>query len=82
MMFGLPVTKTEAANFDCGDFQHRYMILLASQKKKWIRAAGGDNGAIRLSQPADASAIQINTWDEGTQAYARCAWIDKDPFDS
>lgn len=82
MMFNLPTNKNEVDKFSCAEMINSYMILSATQKRKWLRSAAGSNGSIRLSQPADASSIQINTWDDATGAYAGCSWVDKDPFDA
>jgi hypothetical protein len=81
MLFGLPVTKTEARKISNSDIQNGYMTLTITQKKRWLRAASAVDGCIRLSQPPDPSAIQICIFNPNTQAYDALCWLDRDPFD-
>jgi hypothetical protein len=82
MLFNLPTTKAEVAGTSCDELTNSYIRLAKSEKRKWLKAASGKNGSIRLSAPPkDASTIQINFWDPKSGAYAGCSWIDKDPFD-
>lgn len=82
MLFNLPTTKTEVHGSLCAEYVNTYMTLGKVQKKRWLKAASGKNGALRLSQPPnDASTIQINLYDAASKSYAGCNWIDKDPFD-
>lgn len=80
-MYNLPTTQTEAAATQCEDITNGYMTLTTPQKKRWLKAASGPNGAIRLSQPAESHAIKINIWDDTAQLYGTCSWVDTDPFD-
>jgi hypothetical protein len=82
MLYNLPTTKAEANNLSCGTIINTYATLTNQQKQKWLRAASKNNGCIRIALPQhDASTIQVNVWDSGSQSYSRCSWIDKDPFD-
>ncbi len=82
MLFNLPTTKDEVKGKLCAEYINTYITLGKLQKKKWLKAASGDNGAIRLSQPPnDATTIQINFYDAASKSYAGCKWIDKDPYD-
>ena len=81
MLLQLPVTKKEASKVNNADIQNGYMTLTIAQKKKWLRAASGKNGCIRVSQPADPTTIQICIYDANAQAYSAACWIDRDPFD-
>lgn len=81
MLFGLPVTKKEASTASNADIQNGYMTLTIVQKKRWLKAASASNGCIRLSQPANPTAIQICIYDPNSQAYDADCWVDQDPFD-
>lgn len=81
LKFGLPVTKADANGWSCADIQNKYITLAQAQKRVWLKAATVSNGCIRLAQPADPKAIQINVYNPNTQAYDLCSWSDIDPFD-
>ncbi|MGA2042845.1 MAG: hypothetical protein ABSG83_05680 [Roseiarcus sp.] len=80
MKFGLPVTIADAQGLACEDIINTYMTLSAAQKKAWLKAASVAGGCIRLSQPDDPQAIQINMYDQNSNTYAGCTWKDSDPF--
>jgi hypothetical protein len=83
MLYNLPTTKAEANNRSCDSIINTYATLTTQQKQKWLKAASQQNGCIRIALPQhDASTIQVNVWDAGSQSYSRCSWIDKDPFDA
>jgi hypothetical protein len=81
MMNNLPTTIQECNAMSCDDIQHNYMLLTTAQKRNWLKAAG-KAGCIRLTQPSDINAVQINVFDPGNNDFTRCSWQDKDPFDT
>jgi len=81
MLFSLPTTKKEVKANLCGEYINTYMTLGKTQKKRWLKTASAKNGAMRLSQPEDATTIQINLYSASSNDYSGCKWIDKDPYD-
>jgi|HubBroStandDraft_6_1064221.scaffolds.fasta_scaffold64348_2 hypothetical protein len=81
MLYNLPTTVQECNAMSCDDIQHGYILLTTDQKKEWLQAAG-NAGCIRLTQPADINAIQINVFDPTANDFSRCNWQDRDPFDT
>ncbi len=82
MKFDLPVTRAESNAMSCATIINNYSVLNKLEKQTWLKAAAAGNGCIQLAQPPDPNSIEINVYDEQTDAYTRCRWVDKDPFDS